>query len=62
MRFTTWSTLTNAFIISTVALLSLIQAANGSNAFAELYILTPNGQDPPPTPGGPTTIRWYVPN
>jgi hypothetical protein len=58
MRFTTWSTLTNAFIISTVALLSLIQAANA----LDLYIVTPNSHDSPFLSGGPITIRWYVPN
>ena len=59
MRFTTWSPLTNAFIISTVALLSLIQVAN---AFAELFIITPNGRELSPIPGDSITIRWYVPN
>ena len=58
MRFTTWSTLTNAFIISTVALLSLIQAANA----LDLYIVAPNSHDSPFFPGGPITIKWYVPN
>ena len=60
MRFTTWSTLTNAFIISTVALLSLIQAVNAFDP--ELYLMSPNGFEPPLVPGDLMTIRWYVPN
>ena len=58
MRFTTWSSLTNAFIISTIALLSLIQAAN---AFMLLYMLEPNGYERPFLPGDLMKIRWYVP-
>ena len=60
MRFTTWSTLTNAFIISTVALLSLIQAVNAFDP--ELFIMSPNGFQPPLVPGDLMTVRWYVPN
>ena len=59
MRFASWSTLTNTFIVSTVALLSLIQVAK---ATAELDIITPNNGQSPFLPGGPVTIRWYVPN
>ena len=60
MRFTTWSTLINAFIISTVALLSLIQAANAFE-FLDLFITSPNGADPPYLPGDKILIEWYVP-
>jgi hypothetical protein len=59
MLFATWSTLTNTFIISTVALLSLIQVAK---ATAELDIVTPNNGQRPSYPEGPVTIRWYVPS
>ena len=58
MQFTTWSTLTNAFIISTVALLSLIQAANA----LDLYIVAPSSQDGPFHSRDPVTVKWYVPN
>ena len=59
MRFTTWSTLTNTFIISTVALLSLFQVAK---ATPELNITAPNQGDPPFHPEDPVTIQGCVPN
>ena len=58
MQFTTssWSTFTNALIISTVALLSMIQAAN---AIAELYIQGYGGEwgVGPNFPGSPLLIE-----
>ena len=68
MRFTTWSTFTNALIISTVALLSLIQAANAqASAFVGdspiVYIISPNGIEPASyNPGAQMLIQWYVLN
>jgi hypothetical protein len=62
MRFTTWSALTNAFTISTVALLWLTQAANAipSNNL-DLKIVSPH-EGNEFFPGNETTIEWYVPN
>ena len=59
MRFTTWSALTNTFIISTVALLWLIQAVNAQEY---LYL----GFESPKEgnvfyPASEVTIEWYVP-
>ena len=68
MRFTTWSTFTNALLISTVALLSLIQAANAqASAFVGdspiVYIISPNGIEPASyNPGAQMLIQWYVLN
>jgi hypothetical protein len=59
MRFTTWPTLTNTFIISTIALLSLIQVAKATPV---LIITAPNQGDPLLYPKGPVIILWYVPN
>ena len=59
MRFATWSTLTNTLILSTAALLSLIQVAK---ATVELDIVAPNNGQPAYFPEGPVTIRWYEPN
>jgi hypothetical protein len=68
MRFNftaTWSTLTNTFIFSTVALLSLIPAANAdsdSGLNPGISFAAPGGPGSPP--GGlyyPYTATWYVP-
>ena len=68
MQFTTWSTLINTFIISTVALLSLIQAANAQASnygpnHPDVAITSPNGVVPSSYfPGTQIDIGWYVPN
>jgi hypothetical protein len=59
MRFTTWSTLTNTFIIATVAPLSLVQVAK---ATPELIITAPNRNDYLLHPMSVITIQWCVPN
>ncbi|KAH9997077.1 hypothetical protein BJV77DRAFT_104164 [Russula vinacea] len=55
MRFTTWSTVTNVFIVSTVALLSLIPAAN---AF-DILILSPAGGETY-RPREKATVSWRI--
>ena len=55
MRFTTWSTVTNVFIVSTVALLSLIPAAN---AF-DIVILSPAGGETY-RPREKATVSWRI--
>lgn len=58
MRFTTWPTLANTFIISTVALLSLIPAASAASPSADLYFTEPlEGKI---YPIGTNTVSWYV--
>jgi hypothetical protein len=58
MRFTTWPTLANTFIISTVALLSLIPAASAESPSADLYFTEPvEGQV---YSIGTNTVSWYV--
>ena len=61
MRFTTWSTLKTAFIISAVALLSLIPAAN---AKVEIVITVPEADKTYifGTNQGTNTVTWYVLN
>ena len=66
MRFTTtWSALTNAFTISTVALLWLTQAANAipsnNQEKLDVKIVSPH-EGNVFYPGNETTIEWYVPN
>ena len=61
MQFTTCSTLANAFIISTVALLQLIQAVNALDLSVPAPI-GPNGQSNLFFPGEVIKIQWYVPN
>jgi hypothetical protein len=56
MRFTTWSLVTNVFVISTVALLSLIPAANA----LEITIGPPGAGDAH-QPGERAIVAWYVP-
>jgi hypothetical protein len=56
MRFTTWSTVTNVFIISTVALLSLIPAANA----IVIGWIRPQPGDTYQA-GKEALVEWYVP-
>jgi hypothetical protein len=57
MRFTTWSTLANTLFISTVALLSLIPAAN---AIVDLTFVHPKLGDVHHA-GETISFAWYVP-
>ena len=59
MRFTTLHTLTGAAIISTIALLSLIQAANADGT-VYLDITVPEWGDTF-RDGNLGVVRWYVP-
>jgi hypothetical protein len=56
MRLTTWSTLTNATIVSTVALLSLVPAANAFD-----LSFTHPGYEEKYFVGNHDQFRWYVP-
>lgn len=58
MRFTTWPTLANTFIISTVALLTLIPAASAESPSADLYFTEPLGGQTYNI--GNNTVSWYV--
>jgi hypothetical protein len=59
MRFTTWSTLTNTVVISTVALLSLIPAANAAGPVFLEFTQPTWGEH---FDGGLIgKARWYVP-
>ena len=61
MRSTTWSTVTNAFIISTVALLSLIPAADAYSppALGTVKIISPAAGDVYQA-GESAMVKWYV--
>jgi hypothetical protein len=59
MRFTIWSALTNAFVIFTVILPSLIP---GANAFYDvvLYFTNPSSSGAVYFAGQESEITWYV--
>jgi hypothetical protein len=62
MRFTTVSTLTNAYIFSAIALLSLIPAANADEHGVELFFSQPGDTGAPNVVAERTyEVRWYVP-
>ena len=60
MRFTTWSTVTNVFIISTVALLSLLPAANAQANGVKIGWMNPLPGDTFQA-GEEAQVEWYVP-
>jgi hypothetical protein len=65
MRFPTWSTLTNTFTVSTVALLSLIPTTNAIPSGLEIKFSHPangpKGETDFLLEGFSDTITWYVP-
>ena len=60
MRFTNWPALTNAFVIFTVTLSSLISAANASGPVAAVTFSVPE-TGTTYIAGTLTGISWYVP-
>jgi hypothetical protein len=59
MRFSTWPALTNALVIFTITLSSLIPAASAIGPVAEVNFVTPeNGQTY--VAGDMSGLTWYV--
>ena len=64
MRFTTWSTVTNVFIVSAVALLSLIPVANAQAADIKLVFDHPGSGDiiqAGENDNVTWSLSWYMP-